>query len=531
MHPRPIHQRGAKGKKANKRMVSRLKTSYFNLEFHSFEALRSTVRKTYCAPSAWCLVSAARKKRMQSANRDEVANAPQHVLGEDAAAAAIAAPPVNQEETRAQEINSSRAAAVVTAGGNGCDHDNGNNNRSDNSMSGILGSGGPDNFQNPKNCSNESGSLDGPLAEAEQQAPAPEQDESALLDQQEEIQRKRELNATHSRRTRERARIEHAHLRDQCAQLNTSNMHLYHMNKVLTGLLERAQQIVREYEQNIRNPDYHVRGTMPGTGSRQAKAAGRKPAPHQATAAALPRTEHDIVSELKSLREELQMIEQKIQNARSLVAGAAPVTQIGAHGGTTTIGLGGACLGGDLGKVDSGQLSPGVRKALFEMVVIPALGMEAQQHQQNFLPLQQLEPPAQPEQQRAMFPNTQAQQLLQNPEQQLQVLLYQLLQAQLLQQQPQQQHAPQTPQQIQPGVQTQQQQTFQGQTIQQAMILARQQLMLQAQQQQLTSQAQQEQQPSQAQKQLSGTPQEDQQQLANNDQQQGAQDGTARSGK
>ena len=61
-------------------------------------------------------------------------------------------------------------------------------------------------------------------------------------------ERRRQMNIIHSRRKRERQKIEVEVLREQCAQYSALNLGLFHKNKRLEELLELAKQAVEQHE-------------------------------------------------------------------------------------------------------------------------------------------------------------------------------------------------------------------------------------------------------------------------------------------
>ena len=64
------------------------------------------------------------------------------------------------------------------------------------------------------------------------------------MDEEEKAERKRKMNTLHSRRKRERKRNETNSLQQQMSELQSENLFLYHDNKKLEALVERAKQIV-----------------------------------------------------------------------------------------------------------------------------------------------------------------------------------------------------------------------------------------------------------------------------------------------
>jgi hypothetical protein len=64
--------------------------------------------------------------------------------------------------------------------------------------------------------------------------------------EQQRAQRKREMNVIHSRRKRERQKIEVDVLRDRCSQLSANNLNIFHKNKRLEDLLARANNVVSQ---------------------------------------------------------------------------------------------------------------------------------------------------------------------------------------------------------------------------------------------------------------------------------------------
>jgi hypothetical protein len=93
-------------------------------------------------------------------------------------------------------------------------------------------------------------SHDGPSNRASfsQHHPQPGEEGPPLLQQQEEqrTKRKREMNVIHSRRKRERQKIEVKVLRERCSELSAKNLFIFHNNKSLEGLLTRANNLVSQ---------------------------------------------------------------------------------------------------------------------------------------------------------------------------------------------------------------------------------------------------------------------------------------------
>ena len=71
---------------------------------------------------------------------------------------------------------------------------------------------------------------------------------SSQQEEQERIRRRRALNTIHSRRKRERQKIEVEVLREQCAEFSAQNLKLFHENKRLKRLLELGKLAVRQHE-------------------------------------------------------------------------------------------------------------------------------------------------------------------------------------------------------------------------------------------------------------------------------------------
>lgn len=64
--------------------------------------------------------------------------------------------------------------------------------------------------------------------------------------EEQRAKRKREMNVIHSRRKRERQKMEVKVLRDRCSQLSAKNLATFHMNKRLEDLLTRANNMVSQ---------------------------------------------------------------------------------------------------------------------------------------------------------------------------------------------------------------------------------------------------------------------------------------------
>jgi hypothetical protein len=80
-----------------------------------------------------------------------------------------------------------------------------------------------------------------------QHHPAQSEEERPPLQQEQTEQRtkrKREMNVIHSRRKRERQKIEVEVLRKRCSELSAKNLFLFYSNKSLDGLLTKANSIV-----------------------------------------------------------------------------------------------------------------------------------------------------------------------------------------------------------------------------------------------------------------------------------------------
>jgi len=74
------------------------------------------------------------------------------------------------------------------------------------------------------------------------------EDERAELRRQE---RRRQMNTIHSRRKRERQKIEVEVLREQCAQYSAQNLSLFHSNRRLEELLEKAKHAIEQHERQF----------------------------------------------------------------------------------------------------------------------------------------------------------------------------------------------------------------------------------------------------------------------------------------
>ena len=71
-------------------------------------------------------------------------------------------------------------------------------------------------------------------------------------------ERRRQMNTIHSRRKRERQKIEVEVLREQCAQYSALNLSIFHKNKRLEELLELAKQAIEQHEKlfGVQIPSY-----------------------------------------------------------------------------------------------------------------------------------------------------------------------------------------------------------------------------------------------------------------------------------
>jgi len=65
----------------------------------------------------------------------------------------------------------------------------------------------------------------------------------SAMTEEERLDRKRKLNVIHSRRKRERERIEVEVLQEQCSEERGKNEHLKRENQRLTGLLDQAKAL------------------------------------------------------------------------------------------------------------------------------------------------------------------------------------------------------------------------------------------------------------------------------------------------
>ena len=94
---------------------------------------------------------------------------------------------------------------------------------------------------------------------------------ASTLEEEERIRRRREQNTIHSRRKRERQKIEVEVLREQCAGLSARNLNLFHENKRLQRLLELGQQAVEQHDRQYgpNDPQGQTGGTALADGSAQ----------------------------------------------------------------------------------------------------------------------------------------------------------------------------------------------------------------------------------------------------------------------
>jgi hypothetical protein len=85
-------------------------------------------------------------------------------------------------------------------------------------------------------------------------------DRAAELRRQE---RRRQMNTIHSRRKRERQKIEVEVLREQCAQYSALNLSIFHRNKRLEELLVLAKQAIEQHEK--RGSEQNSSDTLPSS--------------------------------------------------------------------------------------------------------------------------------------------------------------------------------------------------------------------------------------------------------------------------
>jgi hypothetical protein len=116
--------------------------------------------------------------------------------------------------------------------------------------------------------------------------PQPGEERLPLQGQQEQrVQRKREMNVIHSRRKRERQKIEVEVLRDRCSQLSANNLTIFHQNKRLEELLAKANSMV---SQSLAGGGMDDNNTMPSSCDDTHHSGDVSPAEATASATATP---------------------------------------------------------------------------------------------------------------------------------------------------------------------------------------------------------------------------------------------------